>query len=395
MRTERVRLRRRTHAVAVCGLLVVASATATAGRAAAARTAVAAFKPIAGALSGVSCPTRTFCLAAGYRTRSDGNPAPLLMRWDGSVWSKITLPIPAGLTGAQFAGVSCPTSHYCIAVGSGYSSGTHFVPISARWDGAKAHYLTQHARVGDPIREDLAVDCASKSFCMAVGRAIPQNNATRPLVEVWNGTAWRESAVDRPKGTDTAEFLAVSCPSTDRCIATGDVVIEMVTKRGVGEWHRGRKTAWKVKPGGNGTLTGVDCSDTSHCYAVGYRNDKGILEPIAQTVDGTSSMTNPGLRTGAATEGFTGLSCLTSGPCFAIGDWTRTNHPGDSHFNLDAWSADVAWRAVHAADPQGAQQTFPQAVSCPTKKFCAGVGYYFKSNAERLAFALEILKPLD
>jgi hypothetical protein len=383
---------RRTGVLVVCAALVVASAGGATAAATAGTGAAASAKPIAGALTAVSCRSRTFCMAAGYRDRSSGNPAPLLMRWDGSAWNKIALPVPTGLTGAQFAGISCPSSRYCIAVGSGYASATNFVPISARWDGNKVHYLPQPTGTADPIREYLAVDCAKLSFCMAVGRSIPEGGRIRPLADVWNGTAWHESTVARPKGADTAEFLAVSCPSTNHCIATGDVVIDMVTKRGDGEWRRGPKKHWTVSATLGGYLVGADCPDTKHCYAVGYRYDNGVLRPIAQTVDGSTTMSNPGLRTGAATEGLNGLSCPAIDACLAVGDWTRTNDPGDSHFDARRWA--LNWRSALArGDPAGAQQTYPQAVSCPSKGFCTFVGSFLNSDGDREVFSDMPFKP--
>jgi hypothetical protein len=105
-------------------------------------------------------------------------------------------------------------------------------------------------------------------------------------------------------------------------------------------------------------------------------------------------MTSPGLRTGAATEGLNGMSCLTSRMCLALGDWTRRKDPGDSHSDFQAW-LNSAWQKIVKPDPFSAQQTFPQAVSCPTEKFCAVAGDVIDSNGTRREFADQVVKPFD
>jgi hypothetical protein len=55
------------------------------------------------ALTGVSCPDTTFCVAVDARGDA--------VRWNGARWST-----PAGVDAAGFAGVSCASHAFCAAV---------------------------------------------------------------------------------------------------------------------------------------------------------------------------------------------------------------------------------------------------------------------------------------
>jgi putative hemolysin len=65
-------------------------------------------------LSGVSCPTATFCMATGLLPFSGIRAE----QWDGSHWTMVSL--PGGGSGDSYdpIGVSCPTSTSCVAAGA-------------------------------------------------------------------------------------------------------------------------------------------------------------------------------------------------------------------------------------------------------------------------------------
>ena len=66
-------------------------------------------------LTGISCPTATFCMATGYQ----GFYGFSAEQWDGNRWTMVDF--PSGASGSDFYGavaVSCPTSSMCLAAGS-------------------------------------------------------------------------------------------------------------------------------------------------------------------------------------------------------------------------------------------------------------------------------------
>jgi hypothetical protein len=82
--------------------------------------------------NGVSCPTASICVAVGDGnfTSSGNQYGPLAEAWNGSTWSLMNTNRVATLYGMD--AVSCPTSTFCVAVGSRQAlSGS--VPTAASW----------------------------------------------------------------------------------------------------------------------------------------------------------------------------------------------------------------------------------------------------------------------
>lgn len=93
------------------------------------------FQPIASpagtsdaALSGVSCVRSSACAAVGtYYTGSGDTANPWAADWNGSTWTTLPVPSPAGSTGSGLASVSCAGDGTCIAVGDGAAGDTPLV----------------------------------------------------------------------------------------------------------------------------------------------------------------------------------------------------------------------------------------------------------------------------
>ncbi len=71
----------------------------------------------------VSCATPTSCTAVGYYANANvnanrGSSEGLAEHWNGSGWTVQPMPTPAGSNVYGLAGVSCPTTHMCMAVGT-------------------------------------------------------------------------------------------------------------------------------------------------------------------------------------------------------------------------------------------------------------------------------------
>ncbi len=139
------------------------------------------------------CTSSTSCMAVAYNGTYS--------TWNGSRWSTRAR-MPAALTGAYSVVLSCPTSTMCLAV---VDSGA-----TARWDGTR-WTLVQADWFGPSYRlSDL--DCVSPTFCVGVH---PYTNSQAPAV--WTGNGW----VDGGKyGRDTFSIF-VTCPTTARCVVTG------------------------------------------------------------------------------------------------------------------------------------------------------------------------------
>jgi hypothetical protein len=95
--------------------------------------------------------------------------------WDGSAWSSETLPaapgsgqpdVPADDPEDELFGISCASTSSCAAVGLARDTTGRLGPLAAHWDGTE--WTQTLLRVGAPVSLD-SVSCPSAHWCMAVG----------------------------------------------------------------------------------------------------------------------------------------------------------------------------------------------------------------------------------
>ena len=86
-------------------------------------------------LTALSCASASSCMAVGSIENGTVLTQPLIERWNGTRWSII--PSPSVGTQDSLSGVSCPSSVYCVAVGSYVDTSTgHDAPLIERWNGS-------------------------------------------------------------------------------------------------------------------------------------------------------------------------------------------------------------------------------------------------------------------
>ena len=125
-------------------------------------------------LFGVSCSSRTACLAVGF----------IAERWNGRSWTLEQIPAPIALLG-----VSCPTRTLCIAVGNSTPHRGPAVPVVMRWSGAKRQNLAP------PIHSTCRVphSCTAPSLARTRGavRYVPRRQGgTAPAMVLRSTSAW-------------------------------------------------------------------------------------------------------------------------------------------------------------------------------------------------------------
>lgn len=129
-----------------------------------------------GDVTGVSCPSRSFCLASGsfQLSQSDQSPEAFARRWNGHGWTKAV----TGLSRfAQLDGVSCQSSSECFTAGTAYGAPEAptgwSTPLVAGWNGRRWSRVSlplTPAASGGRSRGGLAgVSCVPSAECTAVG----------------------------------------------------------------------------------------------------------------------------------------------------------------------------------------------------------------------------------
>jgi hypothetical protein len=148
------------------------------------------------ALTGVSCPKTTLCVAStgtGF-VHVATNPTGGAGAWDATSVD----------SGHQLLGISCPTSSLCVGTDE-----TGNVVTSTNPTGGESAWTVTSVDSGNSLN---AVSCASTTLCVAVdalGNALTSSNPTG------GASAWTlVSAID-----DNGGFDGVSCPAVGLCVA--------------------------------------------------------------------------------------------------------------------------------------------------------------------------------
>ncbi len=239
-------------------------------------------------LSGVSCATRTMCVAVGQATSVADYPRgqPLIETYQHSKWTAVRSPIDLG--GGDLASVSCPSTRFCVAVGASESA---------------------------------------------------------TLVEVYDGKSW--SVVPSPNGPTTFYSLlsGVSCASAVSCRAVGYYYVsKSAGESPLAESYSG--SGWTLDslpttPGG-GELNGISCASSISSAAVGVGFSASDGTSLAYTVNGKVWMSAPSAAVPRSSQpGLAAVSCTAARSCMAVG----SHYGGNSSylttaevFNGDLWS---------------------------------------------------------
>lgn len=165
-------------------------------------------------LNSVSCAEPRHCLATGWWQSPHAlRGGALDERWDGSFWKVLANPA-AGRN--EIDGMSCGAANACVGVGSG-AQGGFTIAYAQVWNGSA--WEVSHA-VGPAASALNAVACVSASWCMAVGD-YAQRQRQFTLAERWNGSAWVRTAMPVVAGKFHRQLIAVTCASRVSCLAIG------------------------------------------------------------------------------------------------------------------------------------------------------------------------------
>ena len=278
-------------------------------------------------LDGVSCIGTSFCAAVGsVPTTGDV----LIEQWNGSKWATATAVTPPSSTTTSLASVSCMSPTNCIAVGQ-FNTGSGAQPLAEQWNGTAWTLQTTPVPTGSTATALDGISCSTSAFCMAVGSGT-SGSSTVTLTQQWNGTAW--SVVTSPNGTlpsgDTAVFNSVSCIGSAFCEAVGASDGSGTNQTLVASFNG---NAWTLVTSPNtstgeaNALQAVDCFSMTTCSAVGTAdtatNGHGPLALVWNGTTWTLAASTP-TSSDFADSGASGLSCITNWECVAAGSYSNT-----------------------------------------------------------------------
>lgn len=266
----------------------------------------------------VSCASPTFCIAIGSGSTKNSSGA-LAEKWDGARWSVIKN--PAGPKISFYRAVACSSPTRCFITGARVAGGGASSVI-VQWDGA------QLATIANTDAGGLLIDvsCASTAWCVAVGSGGVNEGELR--VETYDGVSWTNAGVPAP--STIADLSVVSCGSATSCIALGQYY-----DWDTGFWptlvERWDGVSWTHDPDpvAKGSFLGdLSCASATDCVGVGGRPGTGKYGAnLAMTWDGTGWTASSPPNAGHFTNALWAVACPTTTTCQALGYHMRDRHP--------------------------------------------------------------------
>lgn len=324
-------------------------------------------------LNSVSC-NATVCMAVGDAGSSQFPSRALAERFNGTSWTAVTIPAPAGSTAVDLGGVSCPTATSCVAAG-GYATTGFFsrLTLAESWNGTSWTIkptpnpnATYYATLG-------SVSCVTASNCTAVGEP-DYVGQTTPIIQHWDGASWTTQTPATPP-TKYGWLWGVSC-SAAGCTAVGgggsqsptSVASALAERQPAGSATWSLQSTPNVYGGGSGDFYGVACVAGPSCLAVGDATSGTATLPLAGRWNGTSwTLLSP-----VAVKGdnfLHGAACSSASVCTVVGE---TDTPYG--FPLaERWNG-TTWTVESVPSPSGAFGTEMTAVACPSATFCVATG---------------------
>jgi hypothetical protein len=260
-----------------------------------------------------SSPSRAWAVGIGNSGR------PLILAWNGSAWSKVTAPLPAGASGGVLIGIRAFSGSDVTAVGNWFSS-TGQGPLVEHWNGSawKATAAPNPSGCTGTLSSVAAVPGTGKRF--AVGFC--QDNVTfanTALIERFAGGSWSIVNAPAPAGS---VLQSVTPLSAARIWAVGSFVNGSGVQRTLTE--RWNSSGWSIVASPNQTngdddwLQGVIAvPGTGTLWAVGNSLAVGA---ISMRWNGSSWKLVAPARPGQATD-FEAVAA-SPGTTWAVGSFT-------------------------------------------------------------------------
>lgn len=352
-------------------------------------------------LYSVACPSAAGCVAVGEYVESSSYP--LLEIGASASWQAVEAPLPTNASAdnpnASLDSVACPSTTWCVAVGSytdtlGNTQGLLVTGYGTSWTATEAP-LPANAWTSGNLQVGLNdVSCASTSVCVAAGWYPDSSFHSQGLLVTGSGTSWKAAESPLPGGASSnpgTDLASVTCPSTSKCVVAGhyndssdDFQGVLVTGLGA-SW-----TAFEAPSASSelygGLLESVACPSTTFCTATGYFDGSGGQQGMLATGSGTSwTAAESPLPANAASNPAAELdsvACPSTSTCVATGDYWFSDTNNGQEGMLVAGSGS-SWTAAEAPLPADAD-SYPGAsltsVSCPSTAACAATGSYTSSS---------------
>jgi hypothetical protein len=296
---------------------------------------------VAGAtLEGVTCRTTRFCLVSGYVQSTSTKP--VLEKWNGHKWSKVTVANPKG-DDNELVDPVCPGARMCFVVGTygnELKQPLSLHPLLEQWHGKKWSVAKQPPAPANAQSASLnAITCRSKTSCIAVGSFVPKGGFdAHAYGDRLHGKTWSLMTIPQPfHGTYAyAADSDIKCTTAKRCVMTGFAAPDAQGRVAYtpeawsyngSTWHLLSLPKSYTKAGG--ALADVACSSTTTCWLVGFEYHASTqASGLAYALRWNGHSLTPASKIAQPSSGFNeldGTGCVHHGACYSIGDNTNVS----------------------------------------------------------------------
>jgi len=338
-------------------------------------------------LNDMSCEpsSTTVCTAVGRQTASAGTTTPYALYWNGSSWTSQSTAVPAGSTASELQGDHCLSKSSCVAAGSYTTSSGTFSLVEA-WSGTSWSIQATPNPAGATETRLNGISCKEITACMAVGYK-GNGSSSQPVAMLGNSGTWSLQTVPLPTSAVGAELTGIECTSTTSCRAVGryyPTTSSTTYWAMVSIWNGSTWSSEAVpKPTESpkrSTLLDVSCASGSDCTAVGgYLNSSSIQVSYVERWNGTvwswQESPNP---TESKNTPLQNVSCVGNSPCVAVGDWLDS--AGVWRPMAQFWNG-TKWVIESVEVPAGQTLGLFNGVACRSR--CLAVGFYTVSGKEK------------
>lgn len=222
------------------------------------------------------------------------------------------------------------------------------------------------------------VSCVNNTKCVGVGyNEDPQSLFRQSVVAALVNGTWKNQQIPQ-RGTASNTLWNVSCVAGNRCFAVGyfaDVAAgyyrTLIARYAGGFWSL---VDSPNQPNTDNYLFGVDCTDATHCVAVGryYVASSGLFRTLVLTLTGTTwaISSSPNRSTATQNNFLADVSCGDATHCMAVG-YSLT--AAGVYQTLVLEQSGSTWSLRSSRNVAGLNNLFRD-VSCPTPTECVAVG---------------------
>jgi hypothetical protein len=239
-----------------------------------------------GGLGTLSCPTSTYCMAAGVGDDT--------YDWSAGKWRAVPIGYPQPVkppppatseeVAPRWVAVTCFSATSCLAIGSvrwdvfhGEKESLDVATTFDRWNGRTWSRLQTFQKL-----DVLAMSCATHTQCMAIG-----TQST-----LWNGRRWTIVPVAKEPGLNLppATYTSVSCTRSFTCVAVGTNDASYDVSTAV-EWFGGK---WHIFSVPKSTIlpVGIACVIATDCFETGYVDSLSTPSYVSTYTDASLGWTS-------------------------------------------------------------------------------------------------------